>query len=136
MAAMSRYIRGLASGVLAGAIIGGCDALDVDKPTYGLVFGTVTTAAGASIPGVPLTAFGGPVVAGCVFESRILTETTTNAAGAYRLSIAELAPGDSECVFVRVRAPTGLRDTTMGPVRVRLRRPLQDSVALDITLSP
>jgi hypothetical protein len=63
-------------------------------------------------------------------------ETSTNATGDYRLGIAELAPADSECVFVLVHAPPGLRDTTVGPVRIRMRRPLQDSVVLDIVLSP
>lgn len=133
---MFELLRVAISGVLAGAFLLGCEAVEGDRPTYGLIFGTVTTVNGTGIPGVPLTAYGGPTAFGCDLDSPMLNEVTTNPVGAYRLGIGELAPADSECVLIRVLAPPGLRDTTVGPVRIRMRRPLQDSVALDITLAP
>jgi hypothetical protein len=133
---MFEALRVAASGFLAGAFLLGCEAVEGDRPTYGLIFGTVTTAGGAGVPGVSLTAYGTPTAVGCDLDAPMLNEVTTTPVGAYRLGIGEIAPADSECVFIRVLAPPGLRDTTVGPVRIRMRRPLQDSTALDIILAP
>jgi hypothetical protein len=108
----------------------------VDRPTSGLLFGTIETVGGAPVAGAMMTGYGSPVAAVCDSTDPILNKTTSGTNGAYRLVIVELAPADSECVVVRVHAPGGLQDTVVGPVRIRMRRPLQDSIALDITLSP
>lgn len=134
---MTRYPGAGVVALSAGALLVlGCESVLVDRPTYGLLFGTIETVGGAPVAGAALTGYGAPFGAGCDPTDRIVNETTSGANGAYRLVIAELAPADSECVLVQVHAPGGLRDTTVGPVRIRMRRPLQDSIALDITLSP
>lgn len=134
---MTPYRRAGVVALSAGALLVlGCESILVDRPTLGLIFGTIETVDGAPVAGAMLTGYGSPIAAGCDPTDRLLNETTSGANGAYRLGIAELAPADSECVLVHVHAPGGLRDTVVGPVRIRMRRPLQDSIALDITLSP
>jgi len=120
------------------AVACGPDPLCACASTTTLLFGTVKTSAGAAIQAATLTGYGTPLPGSCAPSTRILNQTASNSNGAYRLQLTELAPSDSECVFLAVHAPggTGLRDTTLGPLRLRMRAELADSLAVNVVLSP
>ena len=128
---------------LAFALIGGalacnqpnCDCL---VPAAATVFGRVSADSVTPVSGATILGYVS-LYSSCDPSPQPSGLTQSSGSGIYHLSLAQGAPSESACVFVRVRGPqgSGLRDTVAGPVRVSFRyaSPL-DSVALDITLKP
>lgn len=106
---------------------------------FALVYGRLQEGASAAVLGAAVTAYGTAISTQCHPTERLLNDATSTSDGRYRLAIADVAATDSECVWVGVRpAPgTGLRDTLVGPLRLRLTldQPV-DSTEVNIVLSP
>lgn len=108
---------------------------------HAIVFGTLRAASGAAMPNGTIAADVG-ILGQCNFtgSGRSGAPATTNASGAYRISVGSYGQGPDQCVrVVGWAGAMGASDSIRSPgtiVRFRPTPVLPDSTRVDLVLSP
>lgn len=125
--------------ILAALGTGSCSAdCDCLVPATAVIYGHVRTSTGAALAGATVQGFVADPSSACSLADVPSGLAQTNAAGGYRVALAQGAASDSACLFVQARpAPGGSSATLVGPLRISLRYdPPFDSLSVDITIAP
>lgn len=96
--------RLLSAGALGGALGCGDNLLVEAKPVFAAVFGVVSSATGAPIPGARVVAASFSICGGTRTASM---DAATDAAGHYRIRLTSAGPLDNACIRVTVTRSIG-----------------------------